>query len=107
MLELDLGWTALVCDAVQIAQQYRDRIVDLHCRDFYPAAFSGQYTRETMPAEMFSPVGLGSVPVRRVMEAARSFPNFRGEYVVEQEKSAQSMLADLELSCRTLQKWLD
>ena len=107
MLEMDIGWTALVCDAMQLAEQYKDRIVDLHCRDFYPAAFSGRYTRTEMPAELFAPVGLGKIPVREIMKTARSFPHFSGDYVVEQEKSAHSMLADLELSCRNMRKWLE
>lgn len=106
MLELDIGWTALVRDELQTAAAYADRIVELHCRDFSDEAFSGKYTRQTMPARCFVPVGTGRVKVREIMEAAKAFPHFGGDYIVEQEQSDGSMLESMERSLRTMQGWL-
>lgn len=107
MLELDMGWAAFAWDEREAAKTYRDRIVEMHCRDFAGEAMSGRYRRVTMPSSMYVPVGDGVVRVKEVIGMRRDMPHFGGDLIVEQEKSTRGMLADIEISYQRIRGWLE
>lgn len=107
LLELDMGWASFAWDELDAAVTYRDRIAEMHCRDFAGPAFSGKYRRVTMPKEMYVPVGSGQVRVKEVIGMRHEMPHFNGNLIVEQEKSVHSMLSDIEFSYQRIRSWLD
>ena len=96
MMQLDAGWARIAGDETAIAEQYADRIVELHFKDFTSDGLSGKYTRETLPKEAFTAIGEGGVRTAAIVESSRRMRNFNGMYIIDQDMSAGSMLSDLQ-----------
>ena len=107
LLQVDIGWAALAGDEVSIIKRYADRIMSIHLKDFYPAYKTGKYTRKSMPAEAFAPVGEGVIQTKEVLSLLDTLPHFAGTVVIDQDKSAGSMLEALKNGYKNVRAILD
>lgn len=99
-LQLDIGWAGIAEDETAIARRYADRIVEIHCKDFYHDA--RRYTWNNMPREFFSPIGEGFIKTNAIMDMIPSFPHFNGTVIIDQDQSAGSMLEDIRVGYQNL-----
>ena len=96
MLQVDIGWAGIAGDENAIVKHYADRIVSLHLKDFYPNYRNGQYTRKNMPTEAFAAIGEGEITTKEILAIRKSFPNFGGSIIIDQDKTTGEMLKALE-----------
>lgn len=96
MLQVDIGWAGIAGDENAIVKRYADRIVSLHLKDFYPNYRNGQYTRKNMPVEAFTAIGEGEITTKEILAIRKSFPNFGGNIIIDQDKTTGEMLKALE-----------
>ena len=96
MLQVDIGWAGIAGDENAIVKRYADRIVSLHLKDFYPNYRNGQYTRKNVPVEAFAAIGEGEIATKEILAIRKSFPNFGGSIIIDQDKTTGEMLKALE-----------
>lgn len=99
-LQLDIGWAGIAGDETAIARKYADRIVEIHCKDFYPGA--RQYTWNNMPKELFAPIGEGFIQTKAILDMTPSFSRFNGTVLIDQDQSARNMLDDIRVGYQNL-----
>ncbi|MBR1583975.1 MAG: sugar phosphate isomerase/epimerase [Clostridia bacterium] len=99
-LQLDIGWAGIVGDEIAIARRYADRVVEIHCKDFYPGA--RQYTWNNMPKEFFAPIGEGWIQTKAILDMIPSFRHFNGVVLIDQDQSAGNMLEDIRVGYQNL-----
>jgi sugar phosphate isomerase/epimerase len=99
-LELDVGWACFAgCDPVQVMERYASRIRILHFKDF-----SSDTCEEN---RCFTAIGEGTLPLERVMEAAKSLTLYDQGFVLDQDASNTDMPSDIEASLRNLRAGKD
>lgn len=96
MLQVDIGWAGIAGDENAIVKRYAKRIASLHLKDFYPNYRNGQYTRKNMPTEAFAAIGEGEIATKEILTIRKSFPNFGGNIIIDQDKTTGEMLKALE-----------
>ncbi len=99
-LQLDIGWAGIARDEIAAAQKYAGRIVEIHCKDFYPGA--RQYTWNNMPRELFAPIGEGLIQTKAILDMIPSFPQFNGAVLIDQDQSAGHLPDDIRVGCQNL-----
>lgn len=99
-LQLDIGWAGIAQDEIAVAQKYADRIVEIHCKDFYPGA--RQYTWNNMPRELFAPIGEGLIQTKVILDMIPSFPQFNGVVLIDQDQSGRQLLDDIRVGYQNL-----
>ena len=99
-LQLDIGWAGIAQDEIAIAKKYANRIVEIHCKDFYPGA--RQYTWNNMPRELFAPIGEGLIQTKAVLDMVPSFPQFNGAVLIDQDQSTGQLLDDIRVGYQNL-----
>lgn len=104
MLQPDIGWAANGSDEVAFVKKYAHRIVSLHLKDLKEG--SNTHTAKNMPTEMFTPIGEGRVRTREILQMMDSFPNLQGRLVIDQDRSAGDMMADMKRSFDHIQSML-
>ena len=103
-LQLDIGWAGIVGDETAIARQYADRIVEIHCKDFYHGA--RQYTWNNMPKDLFAPIGEGFIRTKEILDMIPSFPHFNGAVLIDQDQSAGNMPDDIRIGYHNIEKFM-
>lgn len=106
MLQLDIGWAGVAGNEVDIAKKYADRIVEMHCKDFYKGA-RGKYSLFTMPKRLFAPIGDGVIKTKEVLDMRDDFSNFNGAVLIDQDHSTGDLLSDIATGCHNLQEYFD
>lgn len=102
-LQLDIGWAGLAGDEIEVAKNYADRIMEIHCKDFYAGA-KEKYTIYSMPKSMFAPIGEGFIKTREMLALCSHFPNFNGTVLIDQDHSAGDILEDIQLGFNNLKE---
>ena len=106
LLQVDIGWAGLVEDERQLVHRYADRIASLHLKDFYSDYMSG-YSRKTMRAEAFAPIGEGAIHTQEVLALIDELPYFAGAVIIDQDKYSGNMLSALETGCGNIRRMLE
>lgn len=101
-LQLDIGWAGIAWDELEAAKKYADRIVEIHCKDFYGE--KSPYPADKKTREKFAPIGEGIIRTREILEMARTFPRFNGVVIVDQDNSAGDMMEDLRIGFQNLRE---
>ncbi|MBR4470544.1 MAG: sugar phosphate isomerase/epimerase [Erysipelotrichaceae bacterium] len=65
-LQLDIGWADFAKDDIFFYERYEDRILSIHCKDFYEG-FKNYPVKGKIPAESFSPIGSGKVHTHEII----------------------------------------
>ena len=104
MLQIDIGWAAVLADEVEVVKKYRDRLVSIHLKDMYDGYCN--YDARTMPTEMFAPIGNGCVKTAEVLALLEQLPLVEDRLIIDQDKSAGDMLQDLKIGCSNIRKML-
>ena len=102
LLQLDIGWAAYAADELSVFQQYADRIIEIHCKDFTAGALSSGARRDDIPAEGFTAIGSGAVKTAEILKRLNNLPKFNGTVLIDQDKTGGRMLEDLEAGFRYL-----
>lgn len=100
-LQLDIGWAGIAGNECEIAEKYAERIVCLHLKDF-ALGTKGTYLHQNMPDERFCAIGSGEIQTEKVLEMRRSFPDFMGSIIIDQDHSNTNMLDDIRLGYQNL-----
>lgn len=103
LLQVDVGWAAIVTDATKFMQKYANRVGSIHLKDFYDGY--QQYTRAEMPIEMFAPIGQGVIPIKEVISMLNCFSNFGGTVIIDQDQSTM-ILQDMDIGYRNITRTL-
>lgn len=90
LVEYDIGWAAFRQDEVALAHRYAQRIVVLHCKDFYPGA--EEHDMFAIPKALYAPVGMGRVRHKQVLQMRGGFPQFGGAVLIDQDETEGSMV---------------
>lgn len=106
LLQVDIGWAGIAGDEIALVRKYADRIASLHLKDFYPDYRTPAYTRKNMPTEAFAPIGSGAIATREILALRRSLPQFSGNLIIDQDRSAEDMLQALGTGVRDLRSGL-
>lgn len=106
LLQLDIGWARFAGDELELAEKYADRIVEIHCKDFYETALRGNVNRDKILPGQFSAIGEGVVKTAEILVMAEKFPHFNGNVIIDQDKSGGSMLEDVIKGYNHLAEWL-
>lgn len=104
MLQIDIGWASILTDEVEVVKKYRDRLVSIHLKDMYDG--SRDYNFQTMPTELFAPIGEGIVKTSEVLAILDQLPIVEGKLIIDQDKSAGDMVRDLQLGCSNVRAML-
>lgn len=104
-LQLDIGWAGIAGDEIAFAEKNADRIVEIHCKDFYEGA-KEKYSLFIMPKSMFAPIGEGVIKTKEILSRRNTFPNFNGVVLIDQDQSAGSLLEDIETGFHNLKEIL-
>lgn len=99
-LQLDIGWAGMAWDEIKAADEYADRIVEIHCKDF--AGGRGQYTSLKIPQEMFVPIGTGIIETEEIVRMASGFPRFSGMFIIDQDSSTGDLVEDMRIGLDNL-----
>lgn len=102
LLQFDIGWAAYAADELSAFEQYADRIIEIHCKDFTTRALSSGVKRDDIPAEGFAAIGSGAVKTAEIIKRLNDLPKFNGTVLIDQDKTGGRMLDDLEAGFRYL-----
>ena len=102
LMQLDIGWAAYAADEISVFEQYADRIIEIHCKDFTTRALSSGVKRDDIPAEGFAAIGSGAVKTAEIIKRLNDLPKFNGTVLIDQDKTGGLMLDDLEAGFRYL-----
>ncbi len=105
MLQLDIGWAGFAGDELEAARKYKDRIVEIHCKDFFEGV-KENYNCYNMPGEMFAPIGEGVIKTREFLGMRDLFPHFNGAVIIDQDRSAGDIMEDVRIGFRNLEEYL-
>lgn len=106
LLQLDIGWAGFAGDEIAAAKRYRDRICSIHLKDFYPSVKKKNYTRNSIPAQLFAPIGEGCIRTAEILQMRDTFPCFNGSILIDQDKYDGNMLDSLGTGYGNIQKML-
>ena len=102
LLELDIGWSAFAGDEVEIFNRYRDRIVELHCKDFTREGLALTDQR-MVSANAFAAIGDGTVRTKQIISLiADDMTAFNGYIIIDQDKTTGNMMDDLKTGYKNL-----
>ncbi len=101
-LQLDIGWAGMAWDEIEAVKQYTDRIVEIHCKDFFGGR--NQYTSLKMPSEMFAPIGEGIIKTEEIIGMVSGLPRFNGVVIVDQDNSAGDLIEDMRVGLGNLRR---
>lgn len=104
-LQLDIGWAGIAGDELAAVKKYADRIVEIHCKDFYEGA-RGTYSLFTMPKDLFAPIGEGSIRTKETLKMCNDLPYYNGVVLIDQDHSVGSLLDDIQTGFHNLQEIL-
>ena len=90
-LEMDVGWVLYAgVDVLEKMDTYADRLRIVHVKDIAPGA-----TEETLE-QSFPAIGEGALPLREVLELARTLPLYEScSIILDQDASTGSMVEDI------------
>ena len=83
-LQLDIGWALFAQDDLFFYERYKDRIVSIHCKDFYDS-YQKYENRDDIDASAFAPIGEGKVHTGMIVSDFRS-NRPEGWIVIDQDK---------------------
>ena len=104
-LQLDIGWAGFEENELMIVEKYKERIYSLHLKDFYLGYAKRGYTRQSIPAEAFAPIGDGCIRTERILSMLPSFPDFCGTLVIDQDKYSGNMMEALKRGIANIKSW--
>lgn len=104
-LELDIGWTSLKCDEIEVMKKYSDKIAILHCKDFFKSP--SELSRKTAVDSDFAPIGEGTVKHKEAIELIKTFPRYDNYIVLDQDHSAGNMLDDIKIGVNNIRSYLE
>lgn len=96
LLQLDIGWAAYGDDERKVFEKYADRIIEIHCKDFSEEILHSGLKRDDIPPEGFVSIGSGAVQTRAILCGLDALPRFNGTVLIDQDKSGNSMMDDLQ-----------
>lgn len=93
-LQLDIGWALFAQDDLFFYERYKDRIVSIHCKDFYDS-YQKYKNRDDIDDSMFAPIGEGNVHTRKIVSDFR-FRCPEGWIVIDQDKFSDECYGQLK-----------
>lgn len=106
-LQLDIGWAAIAADECHVFDTFRDRIVSIHCKDFYPDARKPNLKRDQIKAEQFAPIGCGFVKTKEILQRAVALPGFTGSIIIDQDKCNTNRMEELRTGEQNITQYLN
>lgn len=102
LLQLDIGWARYAGDEMELARKYANRILEIHCKDFYAEGVEKKYAEFGTPAHVFAPIGEGVVKTKEVLAMREKFPKYNGAIIIDQDLSGGDMMNDLAIGFKNL-----
>lgn len=105
-LQLDIGWARYASDEMELARKYANRILEIHCKDFYAEGVEKKYAEHGIPAHVFAPIGEGVVKTKEILDMQEKFSQYNGTIIIDQDLSGGNMMNDLAIGFRNLMDML-
>ena len=105
-LQLDIGWAGFAGDERKIFDRYKDRIISLHCKDFYDGVCRQGTDRDAVSAEDFAPIGLGSIKTAALISEYLALPNTAESIVIDQDKCAGDRFEELQTGLANIRRFI-
>ena len=96
-LQLDFGWAAFAGDEQELLARYKERIVSLHCKDFYDGVCGSNVKRDDVPAASFAPIGAGAVKTADIIASYLELPNASRCIIIDQDKCGGDRFEELQI----------
>lgn len=106
-LQLDIGWAAMASDECRVLETFQDRIVSIHCKDFYPDARDPKLKRGQIKPEQFAPIGCGFVQTAQILREAIRVPGFSGDIIIDQDKCGTDRMEELRIGHENITQFLN
>ena len=103
-LQLDIGWAGIGWEELAAVAHYKDRIVEIHCKDFVSGARGRSLM--TMPTHFFTAIGDGCIRTRQALSMIPELTQFNGVIIIDQDHSANGILADAQKGLQNVKEMI-
>lgn len=105
-LQLDIGWAEYAKSDLFFYERYHDRIVSIHCKDFYDP-FKDYTNKNDIPASLFAPIGEGAVHTEMILKDYLDNDLSLKHIAIDQDKFSSDCYEQLKTGYQNLCSYLE